>query len=215
MSSKPASSKSPKPAARRGRPVGDREAKRKELLAAAISVIADEGYGGASLRNVAKRAGCTTGAVTYYFANKEAMVTAVADSLFDEFDNLLAFDKEQIEVGDILGQWLDLSNRKKPDGWLALFQLLAHARHEHEFASVFRRRYVRYRRTLTTILERGQRQGKVRDDIAADVLADQLSAMGDGWIMMMPIEPKRFTPSRVKVLLDASVSLLSPASAGL
>lgn len=43
----------------RGRPVGDHEAKRAELLKAAISVIAQEGLAGASLRKVAQRAGCT------------------------------------------------------------------------------------------------------------------------------------------------------------
>lgn len=206
------SNRKPKPATRRGRPVGDREAKRKELLAAAISVIAEDGYAGVSLRRVAQRAGCTTGAMTYYFANKEGMVTAIAESLFDDFDDLLKFDKEQIDIRIILKQWLDLTNSDKPDGWLALFQLLAHARHEPEFAAVFQRRYVRYRRSLTAILARGQSQGRVRDDIPADLLADHLSAIGDGWIMMFPIEPKRFKPSRVKTLLNATITLISPPS---
>src|SRR5689334_4432055 len=58
----------------RGRPAGDREAKRADLLKAAIAVIAQDGFAGASLRKVAQRAGCTTGAVTYYFANKREMV---------------------------------------------------------------------------------------------------------------------------------------------
>ena len=65
----------------RGRPVGDRDAKRKELLGAAISVIAQDGFAGASLRKVAERAGCSTGTVTYYFANKEEMMAAVISSL--------------------------------------------------------------------------------------------------------------------------------------
>lgn len=56
----------------RGRPIGDREAKREALLRAASSVIAEEGYASASLRKVAKSAGYTTGAVTYYFANKKS-----------------------------------------------------------------------------------------------------------------------------------------------
>ncbi|MFZ6044071.1 hypothetical protein ACOV11_26735, partial [Vibrio natriegens] len=55
-----------KPRGRRGRPVGDRESKRAELLAAAIAVTAEAGYTGASLRKVAKRIGGTTGTVTYY-----------------------------------------------------------------------------------------------------------------------------------------------------
>src|SRR5689334_16034379 len=82
-------------APRRGRPVGNRLEKRGELLTAAIEVIAQEGYAGTSLRKVASHAGCTTGAVTYYFANKEEMITAAAQSLFDEFDNLLESDQEK------------------------------------------------------------------------------------------------------------------------
>ena len=69
----------------RGRPVGDREAKRTELLDAALAVIAEEGIAAASLRRVAERAGCSTGAVTYYFANREEMMAAVIESQFDVF----------------------------------------------------------------------------------------------------------------------------------
>lgn len=210
MNTSQASKKKAKPATRRGRPVGDREAKRVELLTAAIAVIAEDGYSGASLRRVAQRASCTTGAVTYYFANKEGMVTAVAEYLFDDFDKLLKIEEEQIEVRAILEQWLNLTRSGKLDTWLAMFQLLAHARHEPEFAAIFHRRYVQYRRALAAILEREQRKGTVRDDIPADLLADNLSAMGDGWIMMFPIEPKRFKPSRVKALLDTAITLISP-----
>ncbi len=39
-----------------GRPDGDQEAKRKALLRAASSVIAEEGYANASLRNVVTHA---------------------------------------------------------------------------------------------------------------------------------------------------------------
>src|SRR5689334_4219474 len=72
-----------------GRPVGDRAAKRTELLDAAIAVIAQEGFAEASLRKVAERAGCSTGAVTYYFANREEMMAAVIESQFDVFDAML------------------------------------------------------------------------------------------------------------------------------
>src|ERR1051326_1463853 len=67
----------------RGRPVGDRDAKRTELLGAAISVIAQDGFAGASLRKVAERAGCSTGTVSYYFANKEEMMAAVIENQFE------------------------------------------------------------------------------------------------------------------------------------
>lgn len=195
---------------RRGRPVGDREAKRAELLAAAISVIAQEGYAGASMRKVAKQAGCTTGAVTYYFANKEEMVFAVAQSLFDQFDTMLDSDNESIDVRAIIQKWLDWTSLNETDTWLAMFQLLAHARHEPAFASVIQQRYVRFRHGLAAIVKKGQAQGVIRNDISADLLADQLSAMSDGWMMMLPIEPERFEPGRAKALLDALITLIEP-----
>jgi len=205
----PLDSPSPQTSTRgRGRPVGDREARRGELLRAAITVIAHEGYAAASMRKVAEQAGCTTGAVTYYFANKEAMVVAIAESLFDQFDAFLEASQADIKAGFKL--WLDWTSAEDPDAWLATFQLLAHARHEPAFAAVYQRRYAKFRDTMTDILKGAQAAGSIRADIPPDLLADQLSAMGDGWMMMMPIEPARFTPERVQALLAATMTLVAP-----
>lgn len=162
------------------------------------------------MRKVAKRAGCTTGAVTYYFANKEEMDAAVARSLFDRFDSLLAANQDRIDVRGLIQQCLDWTSVDETDLWLALTQLLAHARHEPAFADVVQQRYAKFRQTLAAILEKGQSQGLVRSDIAADLLADQFSAMGDGWMMLMPIEPERFSQGRGQALMDAAITLFSP-----
>lgn len=195
---------------RRGRPTGDHSAKRAEIMAAVIAVTAEEGYVGASLRKVAKRAGCTTGAVTYYFANKEEMVSSVAQRLFDRFDRLLDTYKDQVSVRDLIQQWLDWTQVEEMDLWLSFTQLLAHARHEPAFANIVQRRYARFRQALTAILTEEQSRGVVRRDIAADMLADQLSAMGDGWMLLMRIEPERFSYTRAQALMDAAIAILSP-----
>lgn len=194
---------------RRGRPTGDRAAKRAELLKAAASVIAQEGYAHTSLRKVAHRAGCTTGTVTYYFANKEELVTALAESHFDGFDAMLAVGRDQPAVRTILERWL-LRTTDDPEFWPVLSQLLVHARYEPAFAAVIEQRYARHRDALAALLATGQAQGTIRDDIPADLLADQLGAIGDGWMTMFPIEPERFTPSRVQALLDAAITLIAP-----
>jgi AcrR family transcriptional regulator len=193
----------------RGRPVGDREAKRAELLAAAIAVIAQEGYAGASLRRVAEQAGCTTGALTYAFANKEAMVQAVIESLFDEFDTWIHPDREPEEIRAIMERWLNWASTE-PNGRLVLIQLLVHARREPALAAVVQRRNGRIIAAIATVLAKGQAQGLVRRDIPADILADQLSAMGDGWMMSLPVETGRFEPGRLQALLDAVVTLVRP-----
>jgi AcrR family transcriptional regulator len=189
--------------------VGDREAKREELLNAAMSVITEEGYAAASLRRVAQRAGCTTGAVTYSFPTKEALMAALVESSFDVFDTILDLQHH----GDVRAGfkfWLDLMADEESGERVGTLQLLAGARHEPALAAVYQRRYARYRDVLTGILARQQVEGRVRADIPAEVLSDQLCAMGDGWMMLLPIEPERFTPDRIEVLLDATMALIAP-----
>jgi len=197
------------PAVRRGRPVGDQEGQRAKLLAAAISVIAEHGYAGASLRKVAERAGYSTGAVTYYFANKEGMIAAVAQDLFAKFTALIEPDREQFKVEGIIGRSLAWAQSDR-EMWLVFSQLLSHAGHEPAFAEVIQQLYRRFRAQFTSVLAKGQRQGTVRTDIPADILADQLSAISDGWMMLLPIEPERFKPERVKNLLSATLTLIAP-----
>ncbi|MGI0878689.1 TetR/AcrR family transcriptional regulator [Pseudomonas aeruginosa] len=199
--------------ARRGRPVGDHNAKRAELLAAAIAVIAKEGYAGASMRKVAQHAGCTTGAVTYYFANKEEMVSAVAQNLFDKVEALLEINRDQIDIRSLIHQWHQWISLDDPDSWLAWLQLITHARHEPAFANVIKQRHTYFRQVSTALLEEGQRQGKIRSDVPAELLADHISAFSDGWLMMLPIDPERFSAKRGQALLDAFIVLISPPEA--
>ena len=115
---------------RRGRPVGDREARSGELIAAARSVIAREGYAGASLRKVAEAAGATTGALSYYFENKQAMVLAVAASLFDEFDAWLEAQGDACDPQSLCNNMLTWTTRGAGEAWLICLQLLVGARSE-------------------------------------------------------------------------------------
>ncbi len=197
---------------RRGRPVGDQDAKRKALLAAAMAVIAEHGYSGASLRKVAERAGHTTGAVTYYFENKEGMMAAVTRSLFEMFDPVSGAGAKRIDVRAGLKRSFYWAGDNE-SAWLALFQVLAHARHEPAFAGMVQKLYARFREHLTDAVARGQAEGSIRNDIAAEILADQISAISDGWMVMSPIEPERFRPARLEALLDATQKLIAPPAA--
>jgi AcrR family transcriptional regulator len=209
IESAPALLPEPRERAKRGRPIGDREAKSDELIEAARYVIAREGYAGASLRKVAARAGCSTGAVTYYFANKEAMVATVAEALFDEFDGWLSDQPSLIDIRAIFDRMILWTASRKGDAWLVALQLLVRAASDPPLAAVIQKRYAQFRRKLTTLLESGQAQGVIRDDIPADLLADQVCAMGDGWTMMFPVEPDRFSHGRVNDLVNAAIAMLT------
>ncbi|HKF50186.1 MAG TPA: helix-turn-helix domain-containing protein [Terracidiphilus sp.] len=76
MSKKPDSSSSP-----RGRPKGDkRERTRAKLLEAARQLVREKGYEQATLEEVAKRAGMTTGAIYGNFRNREELFVALGQA---------------------------------------------------------------------------------------------------------------------------------------
>ncbi|WP_231706894.1 TetR/AcrR family transcriptional regulator [Tsukamurella sputi] len=197
---------------RRGRPPGDRAERRAELLRAATSIIASDGYGACSLRKVAEAAGCTTGAVTYYFKNKTELMVAIAERRFDSYATLLDPGTERAGVRAMLERWLELTvtNREQ---WPVMSQLVTSAWQEPAIASIVQERYGKFRADLADMIREGQGHGTIRDDVPADVLADNVTAMGDGWAMLAPIEPDRFTPAKVEQLLDAVDTLLRPVDA--
>ena len=195
---------------KRGRPVGDREARSGELVAAARAVIARGGYSGATLRKVAEQAGATTGAVSYYFENKEAFVLAVAESLFDEFDAWLRAHGDACDPRSLCNSLINWTTLGGSEAWLVCLQLLVGARGDAALARLIAERNGRFIGNLTAILERGQDEGLIRRDFPADVLADQLSAMGDGWALMYPLEPERFAHGRIQHLVDSAAAVLTP-----
>ena len=48
--------------------------KRAEFIAASWNVIAERGFGAVSMRSVAAAAGCTTGALTHYFSDRNTLL---------------------------------------------------------------------------------------------------------------------------------------------
>ena len=59
-------------------------ARRTQLIEVTIELVADEGYRGASLAAIAKRAGISKAAVLYHFASKDALVHAAHEHTLTE-----------------------------------------------------------------------------------------------------------------------------------
>ena len=73
---------------KRGRPAGrtaEGEAARHRLYTTAIRLIGEKGYEGATLRDVARRAGVSAALLYRYFPSKRSVVLALYDELSDAF----------------------------------------------------------------------------------------------------------------------------------
>jgi AcrR family transcriptional regulator len=59
-----------------------RDATRRRIVDAAIETFTEQGFGAASTRDIAARAGVTQGLLTYHFASKDDLWRAAADQVF-------------------------------------------------------------------------------------------------------------------------------------
>lgn len=73
---------SDKPSRLPGRPSGDSQAQRQQLLAIATEAFASNGIRATSLRTIAERAGVTPALLNYYFGNKQKLVDAMVEERF-------------------------------------------------------------------------------------------------------------------------------------
>lgn len=60
------------------------QARRSQIVAAAIDVLADGGYSAASLAAIAERVGVSKGVISYYFAGKDELLREVVTSVLTD-----------------------------------------------------------------------------------------------------------------------------------
>src|SRR5436309_3086433 len=78
---------------------GDREARRRDILAAARALLERGGYERLSIRAVADRAGVSPGTVYTYFAGRESLwatLTGLADHFTGERHRLYAYSWDEM-----------------------------------------------------------------------------------------------------------------------
>ena len=194
-------------AGRSARGPGSR-ATQEKLLAAAGELIAELGWGRVTTRAVAERAGLPHGAVSYHFRGKQELL--VEASLFAmssavPLDQFAALSGVQELIGLI---------RAEIGGGAAttasLSRLMFEAMREAERDEALRARMSAllgdYRQVVVGLVSADQRQGAIPAAIPARGLATVLSALGDGLLLHVLIDPDL----DVSEALDTLRALLAP-----
>jgi AcrR family transcriptional regulator len=134
----------------------DPEVKRAEFVAASLTVIAAEGLSGATLKRVAAQAGCTTGALTHYFADRgELLVDALRGAHYAAglrmvtAASLATSDVERLNVVLLEALPLDELRLSEWKVWLAFWSATSG---DPVLAAENSRRYDEWRELLETVL---------------------------------------------------------------
>ncbi|MGW1022135.1 TetR/AcrR family transcriptional regulator [Streptomyces sp. NPDC002577] len=155
--------------------------RRAEILRAALEVIAERGYRGASLAAVAERVGLTQQGLLHYFPTKEALLVAVLQER-DQWDSV---PDSQWRL-DLLGSLVEY-NAMRPGIVQTFSALLGESVSEgHPAREFFTQRYAEVRGSMAQVLraEYGDRlPGGLTPEQAAPLMVAVMDGLQFQWLL--------------------------------
>jgi AcrR family transcriptional regulator len=154
-----------------GRPPGGPE-RRDALVAAALAVIAREGFEGLRMRGVAADAGLDHSTVHHYFASKEALITAVVAQATSRFRSTTPAEGTGAErLRSHLGT---LASRivAEPDLHIVLRELDLRAKRDAGLHATIQAHERGWRGSLTAAADQARREGALSPLIAPETAAE-------------------------------------------
>ncbi len=148
------------------------ETTREQLLRAATEVFSERGYEGTDVREVARRAGRTTGSIYANFSGKaELLLEAIGARSGADFDQLLRSGAVSTSAADLLaelGSHLLDSRGSSASGLLV--EAFVAARRDADLAEFVRGLAEDRMRGLASIINRARQEGDIADDVSTDAL---------------------------------------------
>lgn len=190
--------------AKRG-PYEKGEAKRSEILHAALEIFAAEGYRGTSLRKVAAKCSLSLPGLMHYFDSKEDLLTQVL-RMRDETARA-----RQVERADPHAYREIIREGAKTPGLVELFVSMAAAASDpaHPAHAHFAERYPVLRERVANFVRDGIAEGRISTGVPPERLAVLLIAVADGIQLQWLIDRSTDMEQPIEDLL----SILDPRTA--
>ena len=158
--------------------------KSKELIEATWAVVARVGVDNATVREIAREAGCTTGALWHHFRNRDDLIDQAIDQLAADFFDEAEREWETVPPGvarlRVLVRRLAPSEPHQRDRALVLFRLWSRASDHEPTALALRTYHRRLFDLVVSFIEEAEQRAEIADDVDPSILAGTLIALGDG-----------------------------------
>jgi AcrR family transcriptional regulator len=154
------------------------EAKRRQILDAALAVVAERGYRNSSLQEIADAVGLTKAGVLHYFDSREELMAEVVSER--DVHDRATFEGVEPDLLGTLSRTIE-HNGSVP-GLVQLYSRLVIEAEapEHPAHAYVRERYDEIVNSLAESVRQRQRDGSVRRDIDPMVVARAATALSDG-----------------------------------
>ncbi|MFF7635540.1 TetR/AcrR family transcriptional regulator [Kitasatospora sp. NPDC008050] len=191
---------------------GDHEARRRDVSTAVWRVLADRGFGALTLRAVAAEMGASTGLLTHYFPNKQALLRTALEVL-DQRNQERPRRAAAAGLASLRAHLLDVLplTTEAADAnriWVSSWDV---ALADPELATEHAERYRRARVRLTGHVEAAQALGELPTATPAEDLAAAAQAFTLGLVVQALFAPAEFPPERqIKLVDDWLAATASP-----
>ena len=166
--------------------------RREQLIDCTIGAVVELGFQGASVGEVAQRAGVSKGVVTYHFAAKDdlifAAVARIFDSITEALESRLRGTSPETFVADYINAWVDYY-RTQTRYVLAIREIWGNFRddrgHQHFGSQAIEGELG----VVRQVLEYGQAEG-ILSDFDARVMAATMKAALDSLLNQLAADPE-------------------------
>jgi len=193
--------------------VVDHDERRDEVARAAWRVIGRDGLKGATLREIAREAQCSTGVIQHYFRDRDDLLAFAASQIAERAQTGIGRIRETLEPG--LARLRALMLILVPEDLMsarvsALLSFWARSAIDPVHNAIHGQMYENLRRTVRLEVAAAQEAGQIDGRRDAADIADSLIAFGDGLCVRSCLDPKTFPQERREQLIDGMLITLAP-----
>ena len=154
-------------------PAAEPDSKYERILAAAVEVIAENGYFNSPVSEIAARAGVADGTIYLYFKSKDDVLRTAIDTMFERFHGRVAerfrtVSDPRAQLEYIAQVHLESSSADRNMAIVMQTEIRQSANFIAEFSH---KHLVRYIQVVREVVRRGQESGLFRRDISDGLVA--------------------------------------------
>lgn len=184
--------------------VVDHDERRQAIAAAACKAIAQHGIDSVTLGNIGTQADCTTGAITHYFADKDAVMLAALDLVIQRLYRRMsnAVERDPTDLRGFLAETMPI-HRESRDGIKVWFSFWTRTFSSRALNRRQRAMHVRWFNTLVERLNVAQDAGLLMPDVDAAFEAETIAALINGIGLRAVLDAREWPADRQLAHLDS------------
>ncbi|MCF6367996.1 TetR family transcriptional regulator C-terminal domain-containing protein [Rhizobium halophilum] len=186
--------------------------RREDLIAATLDCIAEAGIQGATVRQIAARAGVTGGLIRHYFATKDQMLQAAYRQLMDGITEITKAAAEGADTKTRLRRFIvanvtpPVTDSRTLSLWAAF---ISHIPLDPAFAAIHRESYLSFLAELETLLVAFfAERGRVASEQECRAYAIAVNGLIDGLWLEGTLAPDLFKNEELSETAIASVEAM-------